>query len=373
MVNDVNVAIGLIGHHGHLDDIEPDTRIIKAVSIDKGIPITYLLTGVELDEIQRNRNKLQSRTWFDIVDEIRNSGKFINPGFGNFSPGSSELGISTYNHVPAVHPMDDPMWEFYFNTVVQNQIHRSKRIAEKEFGITPRTFHPPDGIYSPAAAHTIKNAGLDTTLVSSEHFWSANDKGKVYFASGLRHAVRTNDIQPQNPKYWEGKPIIDGAYHFIEDVKSYAHKTNSGFVIVTCDIDEFSGKRGVRLHHGIERLCAIGDAAHNTHGLNLININAASHQNINDGGDLTNVWGNWNNVFAMMNGNGDLSFIHGEKNARLGELLRKMEGRSWDGHDISTAIDRFSEAGDSACRNGWWGDCLTGYFDSKVSEAYQAL
>lgn len=287
MAREVNVSICLYYHHGHFEGYEKDVRIIKATSIDKGMPLTHFISGIQLDEMQKHRATLHEKTWFDIVDLIRNSNRFINPRFGDNDPYKSELGIMPYNHIPLVHPFAPQIWGIYFDGILKDQILWSKRIAEQHFGITPVSIHPPDGIYSPAAAHTLRQCGLDTVVISSEYMWNPHDKGLLYWASDLRHVVRTNDVQLQH--FWDAR-------EFVNRVVDYANQHDLHFVTVGLDSDS------IPIDSLIPRLCCIADEAYKR-GVKLININAAANWNMWQD-NIERVWGNWDNVWAMMNKEG---------------------------------------------------------------------
>ena len=272
MVNEVNLSLYLICHHGHWDDFKRDARFIQRVAFEKGIPITLFFSGIELDAIARHRDALHNELWFDLVGAIQGN-HFINPRFGLNDPHKPELGIMTYNHVPLVQPWFEDQRE-YLEGILPDQIGRSQYIAEHAFHKTPVTFHPSDGVYSPSAANKLRKHGLDTVLVSGEFLGDDKPaKGKLYWASGLRHLMRTNDIQPQDPKF-------SNARHFVDAVESYGHENGNAFVVVGCDIDEFNGMRGMSLEDGIARLCCIGDEVYRRGPrVKMINCNAAAHWN----------------------------------------------------------------------------------------------
>ena len=103
MVNEVNVSLYLILHHGYWDDFIKDARLIKRVSFEKCLPITYFFSGIELNQIANNRDAIHNELWFDLVRAIQGE-HFINPKRGMSNPFKPELGIMTYNHVPIVQP-----------------------------------------------------------------------------------------------------------------------------------------------------------------------------------------------------------------------------------------------------------------------------
>ncbi|MBI2653640.1 hypothetical protein HYX02_02400 [Candidatus Woesearchaeota archaeon] len=364
MVNDVTLALYLLCHHGNWDDFVRDSRFTQRVAFEKGIPITLFFSGIELDAIVKHRDAIWSELWFDLVGAIQ-SDHFINPRTGRYDPHKPELGIMTFNHVPLVQPWLEDQRE-YLEGILPEQIPRSIAKAEHEFWKTPVTFHPPDGVYAPAAAYKLKQHGLDTVIVSGEFLGDdRHAKGILYWASGLRHLMRTNDIQPQDPQFCDAR-------HFVDAVEAYGHEHDIGQVVVGCDIDEFNGMRGMGLHDGIARLCCIGDEVYRRYGrVKMINCNAASYWNLHQT-DIENIWP-WNHVHAMQNGTGDLSWMLGDRNDAISHVVKLIGRRYREGWDVRQAKEHLYMAADSACRHQHFGHGLTNHFWGNIDEAIRFL
>ena len=101
MVNNVNLSLYLICHHGCWDDFIRDARLIQRVAFEKGVPITLFFSGIELDALARHRYDIWRVLWFDLVGSIQGE-HFINPMAGRYDAHKPELGIMTFNHVPLV-------------------------------------------------------------------------------------------------------------------------------------------------------------------------------------------------------------------------------------------------------------------------------
>ncbi|MBU1005275.1 MAG: hypothetical protein KJ561_05590 [Nanoarchaeota archaeon] len=372
MPNQINLVIGLICHHGDWDDFKRDARVIQRVSFEKRVPVTYLFSGMELDAIANNRGKLCSELGFDIVGAMQ-SNHFISPRFGHADAHKPELGIMPYNHIPLVHPWAQHLWGEYFEGILQDQIRWSQGIAEQMFHKTPVTIHPPDGVYAPAAAHALRGLGFDTVVVSGEFLGSdRHSKGILYWASGLRHLMRTNDIQPQDDEFQDAR-------HLVDRVEQYGHENDMPFVTITCDIDEFNGMRGMGDCDGIARLCCIGDEAYKRGGrVQIVNANAAAHWNMHSTNVETaerNTWP-WNDVHAQIHGDGGLGWIEGERNWVVGHvvwLIGERYRQGWEGGVIQRAKEHLWMAADIACRNKYFQDGLSCYFWENIRYAKQLL
>ena len=110
MPNQINIILGLICHHGNWNDVIRDAELIRRVSIEKRIPITYFLSGTEIDAIANNRERIKNESGFDLVGAIQSSDYFINPRLGDNSPYKSEVAIMPYNHIPLVQPWAPNLW-----------------------------------------------------------------------------------------------------------------------------------------------------------------------------------------------------------------------------------------------------------------------
>jgi len=363
LVNDVNLSLYLICHHGYWDDFIRDARLIQRVAFEKKVPITLFFSGMELDAIAKHRDAIWNELWFDLVGAIQGE-YFINPRRGMFDPHKPELGIMTYNHVPLVQPWLYEQGE-YLEGILPDQVQRSKDKAEQAFHRTPVTFHPPDGVYAPAAAYKLKQHGLDTVVASGEFLGDdKHAKGTLYWASGLRHLIRTNNIQPQSPEFWDAK-------HFINVVEAHGHDNDIGFVVVGCDIDEFTGRQ-ISLHDGIARLCCIGDEVYRRNGrVKMINCNAAAYWNSKQAA-ITDIW-QWYNVHAMQNSGGNLDWIVGDRNDAVSHVIRLIGQRYRQGWDVREAKESLYRAADSACRHNGFCHGLTNYFWDNINEARRLL
>lgn len=365
MVDHVNLALYLICHHGNSDEVLKDARVIQRVSIEKRVPITYFFSGIELNALNENRDRINYELWMDLIGAIQ-SDLFINPRFGNNGPYKSELGIMPFHHIPLVQPWSQELWGEYFKGFLEDEIRWSQSLAEQKFHKTPVTIHPPDGVYTPAAAYTLKQLGLDTVVLSGEFLdGNAHAKGVLYWASGLRHLIRTNDIQPQAHEFCN-------AGHFVDAVEDYGHQNDIGFVTVGCDIDEFNGMRGMSAHDGIARLCCIGDEVYKRSGISMVNCNAAAYWNLHQT-SIENIW-QWNDVHGMIHGNGDLGWIDSERNEFIGRLIWLTGERYRQGWDVRQAKYHIGMALDIALRNKYfcYGD-LTGYFYDNANAAKELL
>jgi len=366
--NEVNLALYLIGHHGHWNDFIRDARVIQRVSFEKQVPVTYLFSGIQLDKMADARGSIQNDLWFDFIGAMQ-GGHFINPRVSYSDAHKPELGIMPYNHIPLVQPFGEQTWADYFNGILRDQVLWAKGVAEQKYHRTPVSIHPPDGIYSPAAAHCLKNCGLDNVVVSGEYLGgNRHAKGLLYWASGLRHVMRSNDIQIQDSRFYNARD-------FVNAVESYGHENNMPFVTVGCDIDEFNGMRGMSLHDGVARLCCVGEEVLSRGGrVKMVNINAAAHWNMYQTG-IEQVWP-WNNVYSMINGNGDLGFMDSGRNAEIGHvvwLIGERYRQGWDGGTIAFAKHCLLEAADAACRNSWCSGPLTGYYQDRIGQARHVL
>ncbi len=365
-VNHVYIALYLICHHGNPDEVLKDAQLTQRVTAEKHVPVTYFFSGIELNAILENRDRIRHETGIDLVDVIK-GGLFINPRYGYNSPYLSELGIMPFHHMPLVQPWGQDLWGRYFEDFLKGNIQWSQHLAQYHFDRIPVTMHPPDGIYAPAAAHTLRSVGLDTVVVSSE-FLGQNRKAKgfLYWASGLRHLVRTNDIQPQSSDFTY-------AERFVEAVKAYAFGNDIEFIVVGCDIDEFNGMRQMSLEEGVARLCCIGDVAFSDPCTSMVNCNAAAYLNPCQN-NIEGIWP-WNEVHAMIHGDGNLRWIDAERNSLIGYLIWLVGIRQKQGWDVARAKEYISTASDIALRNAnfcydLW---LSRYFDENIEAAKKLL
>lgn len=363
MVDEINLSLYLICHHGHWDDFIRDARLIQRVAFEKGVPITLFFSGVELNALASHRDSIHSELWFDLIEAIRGD-HFINPKFGINGPYKPELGIMAFNHVPLVQPWLEDQRE-YLEGILPDQIQRSIDKAEQEFYKTPVTFHPPDGVYAPAAAYRLKQHDLDTVVVSGEFLQgNRHAKGVLYWALGLRHLMRTPDIQPQDSQFEDAK-------YFVDAVEDYGHNNDIGFVVVGCDIDEFTGRK-MSLHDGIARLCCIGDEVYRRNWrVKMINCNAAAHWNLKQN-NIEQAWP-WNHVYAMQNCEGNLDWIIGDRNEAVSDVVKLIGQRYRQGRDVSAAKEHLYMAADSACRHKDYGTPLRDHFWGNINEARRLL
>lgn len=369
MVNEVNLSLYLICHHGHWDDFVRDARVIQRVAFEKQIPITFFFSGIQLQKMLEHRDAIWKELWFDLIGNIQGN-FFINPRFGMNDPHRPELGIMTYNHVPLVQPWLEDQRE-YLEGILPDQIQRSLDISQYGFNKTPVTFHPPDGVYSKAAAYKLREHGLDIVVVSGEFLGgNSHAKGVLYWASGLMHLMRTNDIQPQDSRFQEAR-------HFVDAVQTYGHENDIGQVVVGCDIDEFNGMRGIGSRDGIARLCCIGDEAYRR-GMKIINCNAAAYWNLNHYHlkpfNTDQIWP-WNDVHAMQNSEGNLDFMISDRNDAVRYVVLLIGQRHRQGLDVTQAKENLYMAADIACRNAYVGydPWLTGHFWGNINEARRLL
>ncbi|HLG24828.1 MAG TPA: hypothetical protein VI564_07910 [Candidatus Nanoarchaeia archaeon] len=356
MAYEINLSLYLICHHGD-SNARNDMELIRRVSIENKVPITYYISGIELEEMGR-LSESSFRHGYDFRQKVSES--FIHPRWGINDKHKPEIGIMTYNHNTLVLPhLDYADSELYFNHIVSPQILKIKSKLKELFGIDATTIHPPDGVYSPRAAYTLKKEGLDAVVVSGEFLQDNHHaKGVLYWKDGLRHLMRTNDLQPQSSRFYE-------ANNFLSAVEWYADTFGINTITVGCDIDEFTGRSGnMNLEDGVQRLLHIGKYAYESHGrINLVNCNAASYLNPNQQ-DIGQIWPD-DEVHAMQNGTGDLSwFIPKTFEMKLNTFKhiaqRIREGWNEPGHprkeDIDFSILNFMYANDSAlCHQdfGW--------------------
>ena len=351
MVDHVNLALYLICHHGDGVEAGKDAEVIRRVS-EKGVPITYFFSGIELNALDG-----------DIVDIIKR--EFINPKTGYSNPYKPELGITPFHHIPLVQPWGQDLWGDYFEIFLKDEVEWSKDIAEQKFHKTPVTIHPPDGVYAPAVASVLKEVGLDTVVVSGEFLGeNRNAKGITYWASGLRHLMRTNDIQPNFSRY-------SNAWHFVDEVEAYGHENDISFVTVGCDIDEFNGMRDLNIYDGIARLCCIGDEVARRQHISMINCNTAAYWNLHQT-DIEVIWP-WNDIHGMIHGNGDISWVDQGRNNFVNYMISLVLQRKNEGWDIGEAKNRLSAAMDIACRNRYFCDWLDEHFYGNMYVAKHLL
>ena len=371
MVNEVNLSLYLICHHGNWDDFILDARLIQRVSFEKWMPITYFFSGIQLDKMSKHRYEIWNKLWFDLVGAMQGE-HFINPRRGMYDPHKPELGIMTYNHAPLVQPWLVDQRE-YLEGILPDQIERSKQVAEQEFHKTPVTFHPPDGVYAPAAAYKLKQHSLDTVVVSGEFLGdNRHAKGVLYWASGLRHLMRTNDVQPQSSEFWEGRNIADGARNFVDAVEAYGHKHDIGQVVVGCDIDEFTKR--IDLKDGIARLCCIGDEVYRRNGrVTMIDCNTASYWNLHQT-NIESIWP-WDHIHAMQNSEGNLDWIIRNRNDMVNHVVWLIGQRYREGWDVRQAKECLYRATDSALRHSDYGydSWMTNHFWGNINEARRLL
>ena len=192
-------------------------------------------------------------------------------------------------------------------------------------------------------------------------------KGVLYWASGLRHLMRTPDIQP----LWH--EFSDPRY-FVDAVEAYGHDNGIGFVVVGCDSNEFNGmnelKGGMSLEEGVAWICCIGDEAHRRRGrFKMINCNAASYWNVNQANieDIRK----WNDVHAMQNSQGNLDFLIGDRNEVVSHIVSGQRHRQ--GWDVRQAKEHLYMAADAACRHKDFGYGLTEFFWGNINEARRLL
>ena len=360
----MNLSLYLICHHGHWDDFRRDARFIQRVSLEKKIPITYFFSGIELRALLDNRDRIGRELWIDLVGGMQGV-DFINPRFGYNNPHLSEIGGMTFNHVPLVQPWFHDQRE-YLEGILPEQIQRTLDIARYDFNKPIVTFHGPDGVYSPAVAYKLREHGLDAVIISSEFLGDdRRAKGFLYWASGLRHLVRTNDIQLQDKKFWRASDFIDAT-------QTYGHQYDIPFVVVGCDIDEVNGTREMSIEDGVARLGCIGDEAYRR-GMKIVNCNAASHWNSKHR-NIEDIWP-WDNVYAMQNGHGDLSWIIRDRNGEVGHVVWLIGERHKQGEDVRAAKEHLYLATDSACRHKNYGynQFLTDLFNYNIGKARELL
>ena len=111
LVNEVNLSLYLICHHGNWDDFIKDARIIQRVAFEKQVPITLFFSGIELKALADDRDYIKNELGFDLVGSIQGD-HFINPRRGMYNPYKPELGIMTFNHVPLVQPWLEDQREY---------------------------------------------------------------------------------------------------------------------------------------------------------------------------------------------------------------------------------------------------------------------
>ena len=316
--------------------MDKDAALIYHVAIQKRVPITFFFSGVEIESMRHH----------PISEAIRN-GPFINPRFGHCDSYSPEIGVMTYNHNPLYLP---GFWDQreYLEGILPDQIGRSIDVAQQVLGITPVTFTGPDGIYAPAAAYKLRQHGLDSVVVSGEFLGDyRHGKGMVYHASGLRHPMRTNDIQPHH--FHSPKDLVNR-------IMNYAYENNTPHVIVSCDIDEFNGMKARPLGEGIGFLCQLGDEIYRPE-TKMINCNASSYWNPHQDFNITRVWP-WNEPHSMQNGRGDFDYMFHDRLNMLKHLVWLIGQRNREGWNVQPAKEDYYIAGDAACLhrafgNGW--------------------
>jgi hypothetical protein len=327
------------------------------------VPITYFFSGLELDAIVGERDRIAREFEdFDIVGAIAGGDKFIDPRHGYNDAHKSEMGGMTYNHIPFAHPFGKEMQGEYLEGFVCDQVIWTRNIASEYFRKTIVSVHPPDGIYAPSSADCLRDCGMDSVVVSSETFGSSYDKGRMYWGSGLRHVVRTNDLQLNSDEF-------QNAGRFIEAVESYANDNGIEYVTVGCDIDEFNGQRNMSAHDGIARLCGVGQAALGR--VNMININASAYRD-QEAGQINDVWG-WDDVHAMMDRDGGMGFMDLQRNSELRDVILKVGERYNEGLDVSEAKDKLRWSLDAACRNRWCSGAPKGHYDHFLGETKDRL
>lgn len=342
MVEQVNLVLGLICHHGDFDAVVRDALLILKVSVEKRIPITYFFSGKEIKALIENREMIYERLGVDVIALIQ-SDLFINPRFGNCDSYKSELAIMPLDHVPLVQPWAQDLWGQYFGYFLNCQVGGSIKLAQEYFYKTPVTILPPDGVYAPAAAHTLKHLGIDTVVISGESFReNKHSLGILYWASDLRHLVRTPDIQPQISEF-------NKASDFVDTVQGYGYEHDIPFVVAVCDSDEFNGMRNLTFDEGIARLCCIGDEAFGRLGFGMVNCNAAAHWNQYQE-PVTNVW-SWDNVYGMIHEDGNIGWIDSERNGLVGHALYLLAQSDPSREGFNKAKYHLGKAGDIALRN----------------------
>lgn len=360
----VNLALYLICHHGHSDEVVKDAEVIRRTSIEKHIPITYFFSGIEINALNENRGRICYELGTDVVGAIQ-SDLFINPRFGQYDKHKSELGIMPFHHAPLVQPWGQDLWSEYFEGFLKDEIRWGISVTQQYLLKTPVTIHPPDGVYAPSVAHTLRQLGLDTVVVSGEFLGdNKHAKGVTYQASGLRHLVRTNDIQPNSSEFCN-------AERFADAVQNYARQNDISTLAVGCDIDEFNGMRRLSLRDGIARLCCIGDETYK-HGISMVNCNAASFLNLYQA-DIAGVW-SWNDVHAMIHADGNLGWVDGNRNALVNYMISLVRQRYKEGWDVRQAKHHLAMSYDIALRNRYFNDPrLTDYFYGNINAARRLL
>lgn len=369
MVNEVTLLLYFICHHCDVDALIRDGRVIHRATLEKKVPITWVFSGVQLRAFLDNRDRIRRELGFDLVDAMR-GGDFINPRFGYNNPYISEIAGMTYNHVPLVQPWFPDQRE-YLEGILPDQIQRTLDVARYDFDKYIVTFHGPDGTYSPAAAYKLKQHGLDTLVISGEFLnGDQQAKGKVYWASGLRHLVRDNSLQIQAREFYDARRFIDAA-------QELGHQNESGFVVSGSDSNEVNGMseryNGMKLEDGIARICCIADEAYRR-GVKMINCNAAAYWNPNHA-DLQSIWSNWDDVHAMQNAEGNLGWLINERNEEIGHVVWLIGERHRQGWDVREAKEHFYRAADSALRHNGYGydPFLTGVYNYNIGRARELL
>ncbi|MBI4452431.1 hypothetical protein HY637_03305 [Candidatus Woesearchaeota archaeon] len=370
MVNEVTLSLYFICHHESRDEVIRDAELVRRVACEKWMPVTFFFSGVELEAILRERETIKwALDGFDLVAAIQGD-FFINPRFGMADPYRPELGIMTFNHVPLAQPFLEDQGE-YLKGVLPDQIGRSINIAQYGFHKTPVTLHASDGVYALYSAHDVRQQGVDTVVASGE-FLDGNEraKGNLYWASGLRHLIRNNGIQLQDRKFYDAR-------HFVDVARYKASLTNGGRVVSGCDSNEVNGMsesaNGMSLRDGITRVCCIGDEAYRS-GVRLINCNASAHlPNRNgDHADLESIWP-WNDVHAMQNAEGNLSWIIRDRNDIISYAVWLVGERHRQRWDVREAKEHLYLAADSALRHEHYGHFFTEHFKYHINQAIGLL
>jgi hypothetical protein len=385
MVNEVNVAMGFNSHYGHLDKLIGFSKFVRDVCVEKGVPLTLFMSGEQMAMMGIFRDQLyhalkddKHRDGYDIVGAMA-GGSFINPRYSYDNPNISEIGGQNYNHVRMVLPWMQSVWGDYNYILLDGQLKGTIGACMGVFGgKIPVTFFPPDGIYAFAAADTVRKSGfddkksIDTVVVSGEVLGSNNHaKGLLYWASGLRHVVKTDNIQIHHSKKINPIELADQIFR-------YRETHNTPFIHIVCDIDEVDGNRGV---DKIGEICWFADEAY-ARGINLVNFNAAAHWNEwqvqqGDLGQFWPGWDYWNNVSSSRE-NGHVAVDEYRNHAvghltwKIAEVLRTGQV-GWDDIRIEFARHYLGRAADAACINPDFSGNLQGHFDEMMRCAWDSL
>lgn len=374
----VGVGVFLFSHHGEESDVwkVEDKKVWKVAetikeAIKKRAPYTFFLTSYTLNAMAKIRP--------DVVEMIKWDTANILTGW---DPKKVEIGISTSHHMPVVQPgLPLEYWGAYLEGFVKEQIGISKQILENTYHRTPRSFFPPEAMFSPDFIYLLQEMGIYCTIMSAEFLgddrWA---KGQVYHQSPDFRLGDTKIVARVNDINLDDAAQID-AWKTKERIKDYAASNNIERVVLGCDVDLYAGNRELSLKDGIARMCCLYDAISSDPEMYMVNV-----ASIADGYHVPrNIYHLYaehgivdpqHHISSWMDGKGSLDKLDPYINGLANEFIihhTNLWNKGKGCEKMQHAKEKFFYASGMEFRNKDWSGGLRGTFDANYGPARQML